>query len=141
VPEAEGGPDPVPPPTPPGTEPPAGDTVDAQATRGQALYGQNCAACHGASGEGTGLGPALVGPEALPQQPPPERQVRTTEFRTAADIYAFTSQYMPADRPGALPQQTYLDILGFALMANGLALTEPLTVENAGAVVVNPRGN
>lgn len=132
VPEAEGDPDPAP------TQHPPGGPAE-QVARGEALYAQNCARCHGDKGQGTAQAPALVGPGALPLRPPPEREVRSNEFRTAADIFAFASRYMPADAMGSLPAQTYLDILGFALYANGAALKAPLTAENASEVVVNPR--
>lgn len=88
---------------------------------------------------GTALAPPLVGMAALPRVPPAERMVRKTEFVTAADVYTFTSQFMPADAPGSLPMQTYLDILAFALSANGHMLTEPLTTTNAGQIPLRPQ--
>jgi len=35
---------------------------DTSAGRGAAIYGANCAACHGAALEGTGRGPSLLDP-------------------------------------------------------------------------------
>lgn len=116
----------------------AGDVVAAQISRGTTLFADNCARCHGANGMGTALGPMVIGAGALPLNPPPERDVRMTQFRTALDVFLFASQNMPLDDPGSLPDQTYLDVLAFVLDANGVALTQPLTRANADTVVINP---
>lgn len=98
-----------------------GSSVDAQVARGQALFGQHCAKCHGADGTGAS-GPAVVGAGAL------------AEFGTAAEVFAFADAKMPGDAPGSLPDQDMLAILAFDLHANGVELTEPLSPENAGAI-------
>ncbi len=114
------------------------DPVEAQLERGAELFAESCARCHGSMGMGTVLGPALVGPDALPLDPPPERTLRTSQFRTAADVFAFASENMPFDAPGTLATQAYVDILAFALDANGVMLEEPLTTENADEIIINP---
>ena len=73
------------------------------------------------------LTPAYAAPEQVLGQP----------VTTAADVYAFASMYMPADAPGTLPMQTYLDILAYALTANGIMLTAPLTTANAASITIN----
>ena len=115
----------------------SGDTFQAQVARGGELYGENCAKCHGDAGQGTENAPAVVGDDALPLEPPEERQVRTTEFHTALDMFVFADEYMPGDDPGSLPDQDMVDILAFALYANGVELDEPLSAANADSVVIN----
>lgn len=112
-------------------------TFDDQVTDGVALYGENCAQCHGDAGQGTTDGPPVVGDDALPLDPPAERMFRTEQFETAADIFAFAAVYMPADAPGTLNDQEMLDVLAFALFANGVTLEEPLSTDNAGDIIVN----
>lgn len=112
-------------------------TFEDQVADGSALYGTHCAHCHGDAGQGTEDGPQVVGEGALPLDPPEERMVRTTQFVTAADIFAFARENMPGDDPGALTTQEMVDVLAFALFANGVTLEEPLSTENAGDIVVN----
>ncbi|HSC88846.1 MAG TPA: cytochrome c [Polyangiaceae bacterium] len=112
-------------------------TFEAQVERGGQLFGDHCAHCHGDSGQGTSLAPAVVGEGALPLYPPAERQVRTSEFRTALDVFVFADANMPGDAPGSLPDDDLIDILAFALFANGVELDEPLSADNAASVVIN----
>lgn len=113
-------------------------TFEAQVERGGTLYGEHCAECHGDAGQGTDLAPAVVGEGALPLDPPAEREVRTTQFRTALDVFVFADEYMPGDAPGSLPDEDLVDILAFALFANGVELDEPLGFDNAESVVIHP---
>src|SRR5687767_15655669 len=75
----------------------AGKTVadrvyaDAQAQRGQTLYGAQCAACHGANLTG-GLGPPLAGADFL----------RTWDKRPLIDLVDKIEKTMPATTPGSL---------------------------------------
>jgi cytochrome c len=110
----------APPASPPTTAPAA---FAEQVTQGQALYGEHCANCHGASGEG-GKAPAVVGLSkgALPLEPPATAKYRKTEFKTVADIAAFVVKNMPADSPGTLTEDQYWSILAFDLKANGIDL-------------------
>ncbi|WAS92589.1 c-type cytochrome [Nannocystis punicea] len=108
----------------------------AQAKRGEALYGQHCARCHGASGEG-GRGPALVGESALPQAPAGGE--RDVEFRTAADVYQWMKAHMPPGAPGSLGDPAYLEILAFDLQANKIDPgPAPITADSAATVTLHP---
>lgn len=111
-------------------------TFAQQVEDGGALYGEHCATCHGDAGQGTSDGPAVVGDDALPLRAPSGAK-REGKFRTAADIFGFTTAAMPGDDPGSLPDQEIVDILAFALFANGAELEKPLSLENAGSIVVN----
>ena len=90
-----------------------------QASNGKQLYVKYCAVCHGASGGGgkvpeqfgqlAGLkAPPLVGPGFLPG------------METVGQVYDFASTSMPGDAPGTLKSSEYLDIISFALQANGI---------------------
>jgi cytochrome c len=101
-------------------------TFRAHVERGQHLFEEHCASCHGASGEGAQNVPRLVGlaQGALPLEPRPWQTLRRTEFRTVADVAQFAMEYMPLDAPGSLSNQDYLDILTFILDANGIDFGE-----------------
>lgn len=98
-------------------------TFAAQAAAGQALYAQNCASCHGDSGEGK-KAPAVVGLStgALPLDPPATAKYRKGQFKTVADVAAFVVKSMPPMAPGSLTEEQYWDILAFDLKANGIDL-------------------
>lgn len=113
-------------------------TFQEQVEDGATLYGEHCAHCHGDSGQGTDSGPQVVGDGALPLEPPPERMVRMEQFETALDVFVFASEAMPGDDPGGLTDQQMVDVLAFALFANGVTLDEPLDADNAGDIVINP---
>ena len=113
-----------------GTAAPATPSVAApatfaeQVTLGQKLYGEQCAGCHGNSGEGTKDGPAVVGLDkgALPLEPAATAKYRKTQFKTVADIADFVVKSMPPKAPGSLTAEEYLAILAFDLKANGIDL-------------------
>jgi hypothetical protein len=64
--------------------------------------------------------PPLAGPKALPG------------MANAHEVYQFAKTRMPADNPGSLKDQQYLDIVAFALQANGMKPdNKPLTPESA----------
>ena len=116
----------------PATSPPSDEqkattapaTFSEQVALGQSLYGQHCADCHGASGEGTGDAPAVVGLDkgALPLDPPSGAKFRKSQFKTVADIADFVVKNMPPNKGGSLSTEEYLAILAFDLKANGIDL-------------------
>jgi cytochrome c len=97
-------------------ESPAPATFADQVALGQTLYGDYCAKCHGASGEGGGA-PAVVGLDkgALPLDPPESRKFRKTKFETVADVAAFVVKNMPPGKGGTLTDEQYYAILAFEL--------------------------
>lgn len=90
---------------------PGGAAATAQqvAAAGQAVYQQQCQACHGDSGQGV-VGPALIGPRASPAKYGP----------TAADWSGYIRTNMPQNAPGSLTQQQYLEVTAYLLLQNGL---------------------
>lgn len=119
------------------TTPEPSDPLAAQIEHGKTLYTETCAGCHGAGGEGTAKGPPVVGAEAFPFDPRPGSE-RAVQFKTAADVFAWAIEHMPADDPGSLSQDEYLAIFAFDLSANGVKLEKPLDGAAAAAIVLHP---
>jgi cytochrome c len=118
--------------------PPAA-TFTAQVAHGQTLFAQNCAKCHGNSGQGTEDAPRLVGLKegALPVDPPASRQVRRSRFVTVADVAEFAMANMPPKKAGTLTTEEYLAVIAFDLKANGIDLgQEPLTMAKAKTLTI-----
>jgi thiosulfate dehydrogenase len=76
-----------------------GDTA-----RGHALFGEQCARCHGADGGGTAVAPPLWGRGSF------NIGAGMSRLRTAA---AFIRYNMPFDRPGSLTDQQAFDVAAF----------------------------
>jgi S-disulfanyl-L-cysteine oxidoreductase SoxD len=112
-------------------------TFAAQVTAGQTLYAQNCAECHGASGQGD-TAPRLVGLKegALPLDPPAERKFRKSRFVTVADVADFAAHNMPPKKGGSLTADEYWAIVAFDLHANGIDLEKKLTPEVAATLTI-----
>ena len=93
----------------------AGPFTAEQASAGRAAYQTSCAGCHGADlmGYPPLAGPAFIGGWAT---------------RSTRDLFGLTQTTMPTDAPGALPVDTYVNIVAFILQSNGLTPgTQPLT--------------
>ncbi|MDB5857105.1 MAG: exported protein of unknown function [Ramlibacter sp.] len=88
-------------------DPADGVYTPAQAQQGRALYGANCAACHGAALQG-GAGPALAG----------DHFRATWGTRTLASLVAFEHSQMPPGKPGSVPEPDDLAITAFILQMN-----------------------
>lgn len=80
----------------------------AQAARGQTVYREECAKCHGENAAGGESAPSLVGEEF------------NTRWRgkTANDMFEITKKTMPADDPDHLSRRQYADIIAYMLSAN-----------------------
>jgi mono/diheme cytochrome c family protein len=76
-----------------------------QAKRGEALYKENCAACHGDNLEGSGPMPPLAGKDFL----------ANWQGKTVGDLFEKTSTTMPATAPGSLTPEQAADIISFLL--------------------------
>lgn len=75
--------------------------LQGDSTRGRRIFVDNCARCHGNSGRGMGLIPALWGPESFSIGASMARQERAA---------AFIRRNMPFDRPGILTDQQAFDV-------------------------------
>jgi PQQ-dependent dehydrogenase (methanol/ethanol family) len=95
--------------------PAAGPFTADQATAGRTAFQANCAGCHGADLMGL---PPLAGPAF----------VGSWGTRTTRDLFGLIQTTMPTDRPGALPADTYVNIVAFILQSNGRTPgNQPLT--------------
>ena len=74
-----------------------------QAKRGEALYKENCAACHGEDLAGSGPMPALAGNDFI------------VNWKNVGDLFEKTHTSMPATAPGSLSEQQVSDITAFML--------------------------
>ena len=82
--------------------------TSAQADRGDALYQNNCAACHGGSLQGEEENPSLSGKHFF---------TRWGGLPVSA-IYGFINTQMPLGQPGALGVQADADIVAYILSVN-----------------------
>ena len=82
--------------------------TEAQASRGAALFDKACAQCHGPSGEGGGMAPALVGATFSANY----------EGQTVADLFDRNRTTMPVGREGQLSAEQNADITAFMLQVN-----------------------
>jgi cytochrome c len=82
--------------------------TSAQADRGDALYQNNCAACHGGSLQGEEENPSLSGKHFAS---------RWGGLPVSA-IYGFINTQMPLGQPGALGVQSDVDIIAYILSVN-----------------------
>ena len=80
----------------------------AQAERGDALYQQKCASCHGTSLTGGESAPPLTGGEFS----------SNWNGLTVGDLFERIRTTMPADRAGSLPRSQNADILSYILKVN-----------------------
>ena len=81
--------------------------TDAQASRGEGLYGQLCVACHAADLSGSGA-PALAGTEFLD----------SWNKAPVADLVEKISTSMPSSAPGSLSRDQATDLVAFILKSN-----------------------
>ena len=79
-----------------------------QATKGDAVYKEQCAACHGDNLEGSGPMPPLAGKDFL----------TNWQGKTVGDLYEKTQTTMPATAPGTLMPAQVADIMAFLLKSS-----------------------
>jgi S-disulfanyl-L-cysteine oxidoreductase SoxD len=89
-----------------------------QAKRGEQIYKDNCAACHGEDLSGSGPMPALAGPDFI------------GNWKTVGDLFEKTHTSMPASNPGSMTEQQTSDVIAFMLAkSNFPAGTTELSVK------------
>jgi mono/diheme cytochrome c family protein len=77
--------------------------TEEQATRGKALYAQECASCHGGELTGGEMAPPLAGGEFM----------AGWDGLTVGDLFERVRISMPQNAPGSLSGQQNADILAF----------------------------
>ena len=103
-----------------------------QAKRGEGVYKEQCAACHGDSLEGSGPMPALAGPDFA----------KAWKGKTAADLFEKTHSSMPATAPGSMTEKQTADVLAYMFSAAKFpaGTTElPATVEPLKLILLDPK--
>jgi polar amino acid transport system substrate-binding protein len=85
---------------------PAVLTVGKLAAAGETIFAKSCAGCHGTTGGG-GKAPAITGASA-----------HLDKYNTAQGLLDFVDTTMPANAPGSLSHQDYLDVVSYLLVQN-----------------------
>ena len=85
-----------------------GAYTEEQAGRGDTLYRQSCASCHGDRLQGKHPTPALAG----------DSFKGNWNGETLDDLFEKIQTTMPADKPGQLSRQQNADVLAFILKSN-----------------------
>ena len=93
---------------PPNTSIWDGAYTEEQAKRGEPLYSQHCAACHGPELMGGEMAPPLASGDFL----------SGWDGLTMGDLFERTRISMPQNAPGSLSGQENADVLAFVLHAN-----------------------
>ena len=104
----------------------------AQAQSGQAIYAQNCSACHGVSFEGSGDAPALAGGTFLLKWNP----------KPVSELFGYILQGMPPTNPDSLGEPAALSVTAYILQRNGASAgPQALTASLATPIsaVANPQ--
>ena len=76
-----------------------------QSSKGEAVYKENCAACHGDNLEGSGPMPPLAGKDFL----------ANWQGKTVGDLFEKTQTSMPATAPGTLTPEQTADLMAYIL--------------------------
>jgi S-disulfanyl-L-cysteine oxidoreductase SoxD len=126
-------------PTAPAAPGAAPATFAEQVAAGRKLFADNCAGCHGDSGEGSAKTPRVVGLDkgALPLAPAPTAKTRKVPFKTAADVGEWVSKNMPPGQGGSLKDWEYWAIMAFDLDANGVKSEKKLDAASAKEIVLH----
>jgi len=82
--------------------------TDEQARRGETVYRQECANCHGPELEGADMTPPLIGGGFT----------ANWNDLTVGDLYERIRTTMPLDKPGRLSRQQNADVIAYMLNAN-----------------------
>jgi alcohol dehydrogenase (cytochrome c) len=93
------------------TGPGAVSLTAAQASRGKAIYDDNCANCHGANLDDGQFGPPLRG-SAFKMH---------WSSQSANALFSYIAAKMPPSAPAGLSDRSYSDVEAYILRANGVA--------------------
>jgi cytochrome c len=87
-------------------------------SHGREVFDQQCAACHGAKGEG-GIGDQLVGGQGTLATPKPVRTVGSY-WPYAATLFDYIRRAMPQNAPQSLSNEDVYAVSAYILNLNGL---------------------
>jgi mono/diheme cytochrome c family protein len=91
-------------------------------SRGREVFDQQCAACHGANGEG-GVGDRLVGGQGTLATPNPVRTVGSY-WPYAPTLFDYIRRAMPHNAPQSLSNEDVYAVAAYILSLNGLLPAE-----------------
>lgn len=95
--------------------------TEAQVTSGEALFGTNCASCHGGNLRGTPGAPGLIG-----------SRINKWVDKTLGEYFTFVKENMPAGNPGSLSDEQYVDVISYIFSKGKYPTGEtPLPVDPA----------
>ena len=98
-------------------------TAGQLSAAGQGVFASNCAGCHGANGQGV-TAPAVIGATA-----------NLVKYSTAQGLFDYVKTTMPANAPGSLSPQQYLQVTAHILLQNNYVTgNTPLDTSNLGGV-------
>ena len=85
--------------------------TEAQASRGEELYGRHCAECHGSGLDGDAVTeiPALTGDPFM----------QRWSTRNVDELLARMQRAMPPTAPGSLARAQYVDLVAYLLKSSG----------------------
>ena len=86
---------------------------------GTEIFGNKCAPCHGASGEGTALGPRLVGGKGTLKSAQPVLTVGSY-WPFATTIYDYVRKAMPRGQEGSLQPDELYSLTAYLLFKNDI---------------------
>jgi len=101
-----------------GGAPPAPSYDAGQARKGQTVFYEQCAECHGGNLEGN-FGPALAGGDG------------NIQWDTVKYVYTYMTGHMPAGNAGGLSKDEYVDLMSFLLKMHGHAPGKRALTEDA----------
>jgi cytochrome c len=114
--------------------------------RGRVVFAEQCAACHGAEGQG-GLGDRLVGGQNTLATPKPVRTVGSY-WPYAPTLFDYIRRAMPQNAPQSLSNEDVYAVSAYVLHLNGLVQADAVldakalaavTMPNRDAFVADPR--
>jgi mono/diheme cytochrome c family protein len=88
----------------------------AQAERGQAVYAETCAICHGHRLNGASDDPDMRSTPPLARA----RFIRVWTDRSLATLFEYTRATMPEDNPDSLTSQETVDAIAYLLSVSGI---------------------
>jgi S-disulfanyl-L-cysteine oxidoreductase SoxD len=101
--------------------PDGGGLPDGSGTvaEGRTVYAARCASCHGPSGEGGGVGAALVGGKGTLATARPLKTVGSF-WPHATTVWDYVNRAMPFDQPGLLKPEEVYAVVAYILNLNGI---------------------
>jgi cytochrome c len=93
---------------------------------GSSVYAAQCASCHGAEGQGTAAGAALVGRPPTGDFPfgaqsiPENQKTVGSYWPYATTVYDYINRTMPFNRPGSLSPDEVYGVTAWILWKNGI---------------------